>query len=171
MNDIIINANRDLSKSGTLTTDKESLVRLSLSLDNKSKIEAYEYFTQNSERFETEFREEFVEIFSINEELLPEVDESEFWSEILFNLINSKNIQKVKSFIKGINAENWKLEPRKEEPETDFEIYPLESENEDCETTLEFASKIGASDIHDYLKSVLDKIKATYIQSYKDKFE
>lgn len=67
--------NRWLSKSGEFIYGKDILKDLSTKLTKEEIIEVYEYFRDESERVENEWREDFIALFPSIKDELPEIIE------------------------------------------------------------------------------------------------
>ncbi len=112
----------------------------------------YEYLRDNSERFASEWRDEFEEIFCLHKDALPDLSDEEEWGDILHSFVTKGDLDKIKQFFNWIGIENWHLPP-----DDDFDIYPIEAEDENCEYPIEKAKRLGHCEIATYLETVLGR--------------
>ena len=142
-----------LSKSGEFVYGKELLINFSRNASNKEILELHEYFSENSDRFESEWRQEFLQIFPQVMNELPDIDETEFWGEQLHQLIENENIDGFKKFIHNIDIENWPPMG------ADENIYPIEEEDENGILPIDKAKKLDLPEIVQIIESILKKTK------------
>ncbi|PTX97589.1 hypothetical protein DB346_21615 [Verrucomicrobia bacterium LW23] len=169
-----------LSKSGELSFEAE-LRNLAPKLTNQEKIELYEYLRDNGERWESEWRGQFVELLGISEQLLPAVGEEEADGEEIFRLIDDGDIECLRQFVihNGVldqvfdpdtaYEEGKRVNEGKEKCEiVPFDFYPLEAANEDCEYPEPYARAQGKHEIADYLKAASEELRTRWKLAYEE---
>jgi hypothetical protein len=145
---------RSLSKSGQLSAYRAELEAYASTADQPQVLELYDFLRDNSERFAAEWREEFESIFSHHKDALPDLDDDEEWGDILHSFVEAGDLNKIRQFFARIGIEGWPLPPG-----DDFDLYPIEAEDDECERPIEKAKRLGHNDIALYLEQVLNKYK------------
>src|SRR5262245_13131013 len=99
-NKFLVELTRWLAKSGELIFENE-LRKIAPSGRNAQKIRLYEYLRDNGERFESEWRPQFVEVIEIADELLPDRKDAEVeqWGKRVFELIAEGSLEKLRVFV------------------------------------------------------------------------
>lgn len=106
-------------------------------------VSLYCYLRDNGERWESEWREDFIRIFPSASDALPQIANEDLWQSEVFELIEMGGVKEMKDFVSRIGIlEGTIYDPKeiyKEGRElgfTDraeyipFSIYPIEVENE-----------------------------------------
>jgi hypothetical protein len=173
---LLADVTKDLCRSGEILRVKE-LRNVAKRITAEQGVEFYCYLRDNSERFESEWRDAFSKIFPKSAALLP--------SEILFCLIDEGDLIKVKEFLKTIGTLDTCFKPAEalnaskyngfgaEADYMPFDIYPIQGENDDGISAVEYARQKKQSGIADFLESVITEItrrfKAAYVAGYKER--
>lgn len=170
---------RNLSKSGTLAFDEEYLRRLSETLTAQEAIELHAFFRDESHRFESEWRNEFLDLFPQATGVLPEVDEAESWQEDLFGLVRAGDLQAVQAFIERVGTADQQFDPQQiysectligygeSLPDVPFDFYPIEGADEAGITAVGLAQELGHSEIASFLESVIAELDRRYLEAYQ----
>lgn len=162
--DIRVDACRWLSKSGTLATH-ESVLRNYALIASKTEIaELYCYLRDHSQRWESEWRPEFLSIFGVGDADIPPVDDSERWAAILHGLVFEGDITKVRQFVEHIGIPRWDFPP--EADATGIEVYPIDAEDDAGELPIAKARRLGHVEVAGYL----DEVKRTIEERYRTKW-
>ncbi|GEM_PF-4309406 len=150
---------QSLSKSGSLIgyTDKSDVLKEFAKTGTDAQIiEFYVYLRENSERSEDEWREEFESFFPKVLEQLPSASDESQWGDILHRLVETGDLAGLKTFIEEIGILTWPLDEDWEE----YDLYPIEAEDEDCQRPIEKAQRLGHHELAEYLISVLSRFKS-----------
>jgi len=171
---------RWLSKSGTLSFSEGYLRQLSATLSPSAVLDLHAFFREESQRYESEWREEFVTLFPQSIGLLPEIDESEFWQEQLFALIRAGDFSAVKSFIGRIGTADQQFDSRETFSECSsmghredlqnvpFDFYPIEGGDDDGTTAVGLARELGYIEIASFLDGIIAQLDHRYFAAYKE---
>jgi hypothetical protein len=150
---------RALSKSGSLAAFHPALGAIADAQTNPEVIEFYCFLRDNSRRWETEWRPEFVALFHVEDGNLPKIDEAAYWGATLHALAAEGDIAKVRRFIQQIGANNWDIPPDEGSPWID--VYPVDADI-DGETPSAKARRLGHVAVADYLENLRQTIHARY---------
>jgi len=147
-----------LSKSGSLngyTDNSAALARFADTGTDAQILTFYDHLRDNSERCESEWREEFQALFPKVVDHLPSLSDESQWGEKLHAFVDKGDLVGVKSFIEEIGILTWSLDQDWE----GFDVYPIEHEDEHCERPIQKAKRLGHSDLAEYLTDVLNRFK------------
>lgn len=171
---------RWLSKSGTFSPSEAYLRQLSTSLSPSEVLELHAFFRDESQRYESEWREEFLALFPQSEGLLPEIDESEFWQKQLFQLIRSGDLSAVQEFIHRIGTAQQQFDPQETYsecasmgfryglPDVPCDFYPVEGGDETGITAIGLATELGHADIAAFLDGIISQLDQRFIAAYEE---
>lgn len=175
--ELLADVTMDLSRSGQIYRIRE-LKKVAAGITPQQAVEIYCYLRDNGERFESEWRDAFTEIFPASEPLLPPVAESDEWLNILFDLIRKGDLSKVKEFLKAIGTLDANFTPEEavesakfhsfgpEAQYMPFDIYPIQGGNEDGVTAVKYARQQKQDAIADFLEGVIAELTARYKAAY-----
>jgi len=168
-----------LSKSGELYREDE-LKALSPRISSEQAVELYCYLRDNGERWESEWRGQFISIFPHSNDALPDIAEEDRWQTEIFEIIHTGDLNRIKDFIAEIGIlENTKFDPAETYQEgrdlgftekveyIPFDFFPIQVENDNGEYPIAFARHRGKDEIAEYLESVIEELS----QQYRDAFE
>ena len=174
-------ATRWLSKSGEFH-HAEELKKIAGVVTPEQAAELYCYFRDNSQRWESEWRNQFIGIFPSSESHLPEADGADTWQTKIFEIIDGGDLDAMKGFLGSIGTLSTEFDPAtafqegqemgfgSEADYLPFDVYPVQIENEDCVTAVDYARRRGHEKIAAYLESVIggleSKWKAAYVNGY-----
>jgi len=180
---LLADVTMDLSRSGEILRVKE-LRKVSKRITPEQGVEIYCYLRDNSERFESEWRDAFSKIFSKSAALLPFVTEADEWQEMLFQLIDEGDLSKVEDFLKTIGTVDTCFKPAEalsvlkyngfgvDADYMPFDIYPIQVQNDDGINAVEYARQKKQNGIADYMESLIKEItsrfKAAYVAGCKE---
>lgn len=171
---------RSLSKTGTLSFSEAYLRQLSTTLSASDAVELHAFLRDESQRHESEWRDEFFGLFPQTAGMLPEVDESEFWQDQLFALIRSGDFSGVQSFLGRIGTADQHFDPRRTYSECSsmghredlqdvpFDFYPIEGGDADGTTAVRLARELGHIEIASFLDDVIAQLDHRYFAAYKE---
>ncbi len=143
-------------------------------------VELYGEICDKCERFESEWREEFISYFPASASRLPDPDEVDEWQGIVSRLIRANNLPGLKAFVLEHGSLNMKFDPKKTYEEcakagqTDefrfrpFDLYPLESQDEDGFTPVKLAQSLRFTEIQTYLEEQLKAFDIRYKAAYEE---
>jgi hypothetical protein len=151
---------RCLCKSGELSAHTKELRVIAASLSKAEVVEFYCFLRDHSQRWESEWRKEFLSIFAISEEELPGVDDSDRWSSILHSLVAQGQVKPVRAFIEGIGLLAWRFQPEPDQPE--IAVYPLDDQDAAGETPAAKARRLGHIEVATFLESTREAIASPY---------
>src|ERR1035438_2420793 len=98
---------QNLSKAGDFSLFRSRLEAVADSLTKTQVRDVYCFLRNNSKRWESEWRPEFLELFHITDADLPNIDDADRWSLILHHLVSAGDLQKVREFVEGIGVPSW----------------------------------------------------------------
>jgi hypothetical protein len=173
--ELIGETTRCLSKSGEIYSTEE-LKKLALTPEQV--VELYCFFRDNSQRWESEWRDQFIAIFPDSEPYLPQVAGADAWQTKIFEVIDSGQLEAMKEFLTSVGTLSMTFEPASayEEGRTlgfgakadyvPFAVYPVQVENEDGVSTVEYARNTGHEEIAGYLEAVISDLEAKWKMAY-----
>jgi hypothetical protein len=169
-----------LSKSGTLSFDEDYLRHLSSSLSPADAVALHTFFHDESERHESEWRDDFLAMLPQAAGLLPPVDEAEFWQEQLYALIQAGDLSAVRAFITRIGIADQTFDPVKTYEECarmgqrdtlsflPIDFYPIQGGDEHGQTAVALARELGHGEMADYFESIIAQLDARYQAAYTE---
>lgn len=142
-----------LSKSGEFIEGKDLLKSFSKSFSDEQILQVHEYFKEESMRFETEWRDEFISLFPQIKDKLPEIPEWEFYESQMHEFIDNKDHKALKALIIKMDIDSWKHD-------NDNDIFAFESEDENGDLPLEKAKRNNDQVSIKLLEDAIKTIKA-----------
>jgi hypothetical protein len=171
---------RSLSKTGTLLFSEAYLRQLSTTLTASDAVELYSLFRDESKRYESEWRGEFLDLFPQSSGMLPDVDEVEFWQDQLFTLIRDGDFSGIQRFVDRIGTAEQQFDPRQtysecssmgyrdDLPHVPFDFYPIEGGDEFGTTAQGLARELGHNEIASFLDGIVAELDQRYFEAYRE---
>ncbi len=144
---------RFLSKSGSFSGFTRELRSFLQKADEAEIVALYEFFRDESERFESEWRGEFDALLVPRKINLPEIDDSDEWASKLHACVDSGDLAATNVFLKHIGIESWDIDDDWE----DGDLYPIEAQDENGELPIAKAERLGFKSIEQRLIGVLER--------------
>ena len=166
-----------LSKSGSLSSFAVELRALSAECTPQQAVDLYIGLRDTGERWESEWRGEFLEFFPQVKDLLPPLADAEQWPALLADKIRTQSVSEVFSFLDSVGIANQEFDPKEEYEyacgfgraddisDIPFEFYPLENTGSELDP-IPLARKIGRQDMVEYLEATLEQLKQKYRESW-----
>jgi hypothetical protein len=167
--DLRVGASRALSKSGSLAAFRPQLIAIAHAQTKEEVAEFYGFLRDSSQRWESEWRPEFLAIFPVSEADIPKIDDADRWSTILHVLVAEGDLTKVRRFIADIGVPDWDFSPEEASPEID--IYPIDDADETGEIPVAKARRLGHIDVARYLEDLKRKLTDRYREKWQSTYE
>lgn len=168
---------RWLSKSGSLSAFAEELSAFSAACTPQQAVDLYLGLRDTGERWESEWRGEFLEFFPQVKDLLPPLADAEQWPALLADKIKTQSLSEVSAFLELVGVANRTFDPQSayalacrlgsdsDIKNIPFEFYPLEDTGSDLDP-IPLARQIGGKEMVEYLEETLKQLKQKYRESW-----
>lgn len=166
-----------LSKSGSLSAFAEELKAYSVACTPQQAVDLYIGLRDTGERWESEWRGEFLEFFPQVKDLLPPLADAEQWPVLLADNIRTQSVSEVATFLESIGVANQQFEAKADYEyacrfgrvddisDIPFEFYPLENTGSELDP-IPLAREIGRQEMVEYLEATLEQLKQKYRESW-----